>query len=120
MTEVCPCCGRPWEGPGKTDAVQLVKQLSRGLLAQNIVAVHLAENLGVWVHRADLVRLCYAHRIDGGPENPEGNIAVYLNRWRKRLHPYGLLIEGKSHMGSRMLWARDVAMSSSKQQVHAA
>ena len=78
----CPCCGGFIGEAAPINAV--LDAIPTG--AQHIIIDQLARRLGSHVRRQEIVNAVYPrHR----PANPEQNVAVYINRMRKRLASYG-------------------------------
>lgn len=103
--EACPCCGQPWfPGRSKMDAKRLIYGLD--IQSQSFrLAEFLVDHFGQAIPTSRLVSVLYHDASDGGPLNAANVVAVRLVGLRKKLTPYGLLIEGKSWRGIRMKWA---------------
>ena len=54
-------------------------------LAGRIIRLLIDNHFGL--HCEELVRLCYEHRIDGGPLNAQANVRESIMRLRKALRP---------------------------------
>jgi len=58
----------------------------------------LAPRLGKWVSRDEILNAFYGPGAEG-PEDETGIVKVTAFELRKRIAPYGLTIEGRSHRG---------------------
>lgn len=105
--DVCPCCGQRWVmGRSKADAKRLVYGLIlRAEPQQRRLLEILVDHFGEWIPRAQLAMLLYRNDPDGGPLAAEQVAATRLSQLRKKIAPYGLIIEGRSWHGTRLLWA---------------
>lgn len=103
--ETCPCCGQQWfPGRSKLDAKRLIYGLE--IQSQTFrLAEFLVDHFGEAVPTSRLVSVLYHDDSDGGPLTAGNVVAVRLSGLRKKLAPYGLLIEGRAWRGIRMKWA---------------
>lgn len=85
---VCPTCGHP---VGR-DPRPVIEGLYDGTIRYAMLKA-LADQFGEWVPRVTLEALVYPGH-DGGPLSSRQTLHVYAYENRKRLHPYGLTIEG--------------------------
>lgn len=53
-------------------------------LLRNKLIAYLRQQRGQWATRADLLRLLYDGREDGGPENPDNVLQVLMSQIRRR------------------------------------
>lgn len=107
MTEplLCPCCGQPLQD--RPDVRALGDSMPLGPIERRIFEVFAAA-LGKYVDNARLVNIVYSNDIDGGPLTARNSISVNLSYLRRKIRPYGLVIEpvqrGKSLGSRRMTW----------------
>jgi len=101
----CACCG--FEPDGK-DPRQLINVIKLTRLERNLFECF-ANNFGRWLTHSKLVDAGYSDDASGGPENAEHAVAVRLHFFKKKIAPYGLVLDTKMGPGGgrRMIWAAE-------------
>lgn len=90
----CPCCGG---FIGEAAPVQSIIDAEKLWVAKAILET-LSKPVGKRVRRDALIEAIY--QLEDEPENPVNNFAVTLSRLRKRLSPFGWMIQREGSAGS--------------------